>query len=126
MVAHLNEDGGEERCIRASVKKEDIQNKTLCDFVTKNTKFFFKILGIKDFFLQIDPEQWSINEEYVCAQNMLKNFKVVNDSAECGVALITKFNRILTNDKEQTQYLLKIVADHRKQFPNACKKTLFK
>ena len=57
---------------------------------------------------------------------MLKNFKVVNDSAECGVALIKKFNRILTNDEEQKQYLLQIVADHRKQFPNACKKTLFK
>ena len=47
MVANLNKEGGEERCIRASVKKEDIQNKTLCDFVTKNTKFFSKFLVLK-------------------------------------------------------------------------------
>ncbi|KAG0725682.1 hypothetical protein GWK47_038130 [Chionoecetes opilio] len=43
---------------------------------------------------------------------------VVNDHAERGVALIQEFNGSLTKDEEQLQFLLQVVADHRKAFPD--------
>ena len=108
------------------MKEDEIKDKTLPDFVTKKTMDFFSILGIGTSFLSIHPEDWHDNKEFLDTQELLKNFKVVNDSAEQGVALISKFNKVITNDEEQKQYLLQIVADHRKRFPNAAKKTLFK
>ena len=126
MLANLEREGSEERCLRVIVKEDEIKNKTLPDFVTKKTMDFFSILGIGTSFLSINPEDWHDNKEFLDTQELLKNFKVVNDSAERGVALISKFNKVITNDEEQKQYLLQVVSDHRKRFPNAAKKTLFK
>lgn len=53
-------------------------------------------------------------------------FKVVNDVAERGVALITQFNKCITNNEEQRQYLLQVVENYRKVFKNCDKKTLVK
>jgi len=49
--------------------------------------------------------------------------KVVNDSAERGVALIEEYNSIITRKENQKQYLLQVVQDHRRKFPD-CKKEL--
>ena len=50
------------------------------------------------------------------------NLKVVNDTAERGVKLIQDYNSIITNDEDQKQYLLQVVQQHRRNFPDASKK----
>jgi len=49
--------------------------------------------------------------------------RVVNDQAERGVALIEEFTGHLTKDEEQLQFLLQVVQEHRRAYPNAQKKT---
>ena len=49
---------------------------------------------------------------------------MINDHAERGVALIDEYNRTLTHDEEQLQFLLQIIACHRNEFPNHLKRTL--
>ena len=40
---------------------------------------------------------------------------MVNDMAERGVVLMEKYNRSLINNREQKQYLLMVVSEHRKK-----------
>jgi len=47
--------------------------------------------------------------------------KMVNDSAERGIALIEKYNECLTKNKEQKQYLLRFVQRHRQLYPTSSK-----
>jgi len=48
----------------------------------------------------------------------------VNDWAERGVALIQHFNRTLTKDEDQLQFLLQVVSDHRRRLPDCTKRKL--
>ena len=50
--------------------------------------------------------------------------RVGNDQAEREVALIEEFSGHLTKDEEQLQFLLQVVQEHRRAYPNAPKKTL--
>jgi len=52
------------------------------------------------------------------------SLKVVNDCDERGIALTSSFNSSLTKSEEAKQYLLQIVAQHRKEFPDAKKSTV--
>jgi len=47
--------------------------------------------------------------------------KVINDHAERGVALVQRYNKILTKTKEQFQFLLQVVSQHQKKFPDSRK-----
>ena len=59
-------------------------------------------------------------------QAIVKRFHVVNDMAEGGVKLIQDYNESITKDEEQKQYVLQVVAECRKLFPNTLKATLSK
>ena len=48
---------------------------------------------------------------------------VTNDNAERGVALVQELNKLITHEEEQFQFLLQVVADHRRQF-SSCQKSL--
>ena len=50
--------------------------------------------------------------------------KFINHQAERGVALIQEFSGLLTRDEDQIQFLLQVVHEHRKAFPDSNKKTL--
>ena len=50
--------------------------------------------------------------------------RVVSDQAERGVALIEEFSGHLTKDEDQLQFLLQVVQEHRRAYPNVLKKTL--
>ena len=52
------------------------------------------------------------------------NMKVTNDLAERGVKLMEEYNKILTNDEQQKQYLLQIVKKFRSSLPDKNKKTI--
>ena len=87
------------------------------DFFTRNTFSFFEITGLNTIFLNEDPEIWENLEEFKSAKKMLDSIAVTNDCAERGVALIQNYTQKL-------QYLLQVVDDHRKKFPNSNKNTL--
>jgi len=46
---------------------------------------------------------------------------VVNDYAERGVAFVQRYNKLLTKSEEQFQFLLQVVRDNKKNFPNSLK-----
>ena len=75
-------------------------------------------------FLAMDPSKWEDDATYQEFKNALKGMTVVNDTAERAIALATNFNKCLTRDESQKQYLLKLVAKHRKDMPSV-QKSLF-
>lgn len=86
---------------RINVDIENIGNKNLEDFVTSNTKRFFSITGLSSDFLKKKVEDWIRDKEYIQSKEIVKKFKVVNDTAERGVSLIQEYNKILTLDEDQ-------------------------
>ena len=75
-------------------------------------------------FLTKDPVTWDDDKTYQESLKLVKGLTVVNDRAERGVALIQDFTKKLTKSEEQLQFLLQVVSDHRKQFPDSRKSTL--
>ena len=104
---------------RAQLSPVDIQNIQLHVFVTKNTLRFFEISKISSQFLYQDPSTWLDNNEYIYASKIVKAFKVTNDSAERGVALMTRYNKTLSKNEDDTQDLLKFVSETRKTWNNS-------
>jgi len=98
--------------------------KKLSDFVTQNTRKLFLALGVNQDFLEEDPSTWDTNDGYNQAQTKARQLKVVNDTAERGVALCQAFNGVLTNQEDQKQFLLQLVEKHRLDFPNSDKSTV--
>lgn len=90
--------------------------------LTTNT--FFTILGLPDSFLSNDPETWSADKNYKSAEKIVQSITVVNDAAERGVKLIQDFNTILTKNEEQKQFLLQVVQEHCKLYPESKKSTV--
>lgn len=129
MVERLKSQKPSKGCKRIIVKtvteaREKFPSKDLSEFVTANTLKFFDRFGINSAFLEFDPSSWSTKDEYKDAIHICRNIRVVNDAAERGVQLMTEFNSILTNNEEQKQFLLHVVAAHRKRYPSAVKKVL--
>ena len=76
--------------------------------------------GISDicmFTVKIYVMYWYQATSAICAPRL-------DDLAERGVALIEEYNKILTNNETQKQYLLLAVKQHRQRYPDANKKTL--
>ena len=109
------------RCIQ---DLETLVLSNLDSYASPKTMRFFEILHIPTDFLDADPSSWKMNATFQAAQEQLKYLQVVNDHAERGIALIQQFNRSLTKDEEQLQFLLQVVADHRRNYPDARKKVL--
>ncbi len=132
MVSSLDKDGELDVPLRRFVieprnierETDQLCSKELSDFVSSNTRKLFVAAGITDDFLKTDPNTWDRNDNYIKAQKIIHNLKVVNDAAERGVALIQSFNAVLTNQEEQKQFLLQIVEKHRQDFPNSKKSTV--
>lgn len=99
-------------------------SKELSDFVTPNTRTFFDRMKISKEFLEHDPSTWTERDDYSTGVRACYSICVVNDAAERGVKLITDYNKVLTNDEEEKQFLLLIVKEYREKFPNYNKSTL--
>ena len=60
--------------------------------------------------------QWAQNSNYNTIKTMLQHIKVVNDSAERALGLVTTYNdQTITKSKEQKQYLYQVVHNLRQQ-----------
>jgi len=95
-------------------------------FVSSETLDFFKIFNLDTEFLLNDPSTWKENSSYQRALQMVSKLRVVNDTAERGIKLIEDYNSVLTTNEEQKQFVLQIVSDYRKIFPDCKKETLKK
>lgn len=91
---------------------------------SRRSLFLFKQFGVSNEFLDIGAELWSPNQDCQESVKIFKDLKVVNDIAERAVAFIEQYNDCLTRDEEQKQYMLQVVQNHKKAFPNCHKKTL--
>lgn len=99
-------------------------NKNMSDFVSKQSLKLFDKFDLPYDFLDEDVLLWPDSESYQENLEFFEKLKVVNDVAERGVALVEEYNRCLTKDEEQFQYLLQVVKEHRRKYPNCNKNTL--
>lgn len=100
------------------------QTREIQDFFTGSSKNFFNYLDLECDFLDINPDLWKNSESYEKARKIVSSLRVVNDTAERAVGLVKKFNRVLTNDEEQKQYMYKAVKKHCQKFPKPTKSVL--
>lgn len=111
---------------RLEINPKDVSNllnNDLSHFITPRCLMFFDRFGIDTQFLILDSSDWKENEGFKQCLAIVTKLKVVNDSAERAVRLIDEYNNILTHNETQKQYILQLVSEHRKQFPDATKKT---
>jgi len=104
--------------------KED--NVDLDYFVSEQSLAFFQRFTIPTDFLNHDPDTWLENQDYLKCQTIVRKLKVINDTAERGVKLIQDYNNSVTKDEEQKQYLLQVVTECRRLYPDESKATLLK
>lgn len=98
----------------------------LSDFVTENTIHFFERFEISKAFLEMSPELWESDTDYMLAVELLQKLEVVNDLAERGVKLIEDYNQKITKNEEELQYLLQTVQAYRKLYPDFAKHNMAK
>ncbi|GBP60380.1 hypothetical protein EVAR_91416_1 [Eumeta japonica] len=126
MIKALNNEGLEFCAKRINVDVKHILEKNIEDFVSSNSMRFFQILGISSEFLDKNVETWQDDEGYQRGKQIVQSMRVVNDIAERGVALMEEYNKLITTNEEQKQYLLLVVKEFRKKYPDAKKSTLLK
>ncbi|KAJ8682405.1 hypothetical protein QAD02_018197 [Eretmocerus hayati] len=86
---------------------------------------FFQRFAIKTDFLKCDVESWDSNPDYLDGFDVVRNLRVVNDTAERAVKLTQEYiNR--TKDEELKQALLLTVPHYKRAFPDANKSTVVK
>lgn len=125
MLAAMQEVAPDEPPKRPRVESHAfLGNKGLERFCTVNSKRLFQLLKLPETFLSKDPSDWHDDPSFQEALGVVKGLAVVNDRAERGVALIQDYNKKLTRGEEQLQFLLQVVTDHRRQFPDCSKKTI--
>jgi len=87
-IQELGRKGSDEPPQRSTLDQFKIPEMMLNNFVTENTRKFFQILSIPDTFLNVDPDTWITNLDYLQANNLVCELRVVNDTAERGVTLM--------------------------------------
>lgn len=112
--------------VNLQVLRRTYLTKNISDFVSTKSLQFSDRFCIETEFLDFDPSTWTIRDDYNEGYDFCRNLLVVNDIAERGVKLITDFNQILSDGEEDKQYLLQVVTDYRRKYPDANKSTLMK
>lgn len=103
---------------------QDLQSKSIEDFVTKNTLHFFERFSIATDFFQKEPSQWQNEPSYIQGVNIVSKMRVVNDTAERNVKLMEEYNNSLSKNEEEKQFILQIVTDYRKNYKGINKSDL--
>lgn len=129
-----NSDGSEdvEGAVRSKKKIElnfaevnyQFLSNDLSAFVTSKTKNFFQRFNLPNEFIRYPPETWPQREDYQQALKIVEKIHVINDTAERGVKMMEDYNKILCRNEEEKQYLIQVVTDYRKKYPNFQKSNL--
>src|ERR1043165_2618982 len=102
MVERPNSAGEDDPPKQISIDRSEIAEKRLHDFVTVNTCNFFKILSLPESILRINPDTWLTNADYLTAAVIVRELRVVNNTAERGSALMQEYNASLTKNEEHS------------------------
>jgi len=103
----------------------DLQNKELHELITSASLRTLQLLQLDTSFLTTnDPETWNDLPVYVQNKRIVDSLKVVNDTAERSIALMSDFNSSITKNEAEMQRLIQVVEDHRKRVPDSRKQTL--
>ena len=99
------------------------------NYVTRRSMCFFDLIEANGqnkakSLLSQPPSTWLTNKTYTDLKLTVDELKVVNDTAERGVALIQAYSGSLTRDEEQLPYLLQVVTAHRQAVPQSTKSYL--
>ena len=57
-------------------------------------------------FLMEGSRSWNDQPSYLTARKLVQGIQVANDTAEHGVALIQEYNRLVTHDENQLQFVM--------------------
>lgn len=98
---------------------------SLPDFCSQRTLDFWDITQLSKSFIELDPKLWESCEEFKKLKDRISSLRVVNDCAERGVALIQSYCGKITKNEQQLQFLLKVVEDNRRKYPDTNRTTLF-
>ena len=102
-----------------------LRNKDLDYFVNEKTLDFFARFEIGTSFLDLDVDQWSNNKDYKRGYLLMKNLKVVNDTAERAIGLVQEYLKEgRVKDEQQMQHLIQVVSDYKVAYPKATKNCL--
>lgn len=129
------------RCVFENMKKIDngewiernrrltdltnLNRKNLHDFVGTSSMSCLKSLNVDiNFMFDEDPRDWSNLANYKKAKNIVDSIKVVNDTAERTLNLMSDFNGTITNNEVQKQNVIQVVEDHRKRVKTSNKSVL--
>ena len=124
MVQALKKDNCKDSTKRAQIDMQTVENLQLHDFVSKKSRDLFEKMDLPDAFLEVHPETWEDREDFKKSLRILKAMNVVNDHAERGVSLIQEYSNSITKNEDQLQFLLQVVQEHRRAFPDSKKCTL--
>jgi len=101
---------------RITLSASSAEGLSLDNFVTRNRLELFQKLRISVDFLDYDPEMWTDRDDYNEGIDVIHKLQITNDHAERGVALVQELNQHITYDEYQFQFLLQVIADHRRQY----------
>lgn len=110
--------------LKPSDISQSFGEKEMNDFVNEHTMRFFERFNLSAEFLNHDPSTWEDRLDYQAGFKFCSKLNVVNDTAERAIKLMTDYNRILTKNEEEKQFLMDVVAEYRRSYPSYCKKNL--
>lgn len=100
--------------------------KQIDSFVTPQTKRFFYRFDIDESFLEVDPALWPSDSNYQYGLKTITELRVVNDAAERAIGLFDAYSSIITQNEDQKQFVIQLVSEYRKLFPDAKKTTVMR
>ncbi|ESO08433.1 hypothetical protein HELRODRAFT_169276 [Helobdella robusta] len=104
---------------------EQVKSKPLHDLVSGTSRAALLSLGMDVAILrETEPDSWNDLPLFQKVANVVKSLKVVNDTAERTVALMTNFNQSITKNETELQKLIQVVEDNRTRIPDSSKRTL--
>ncbi|KYM93405.1 hypothetical protein ALC62_15995 [Cyphomyrmex costatus] len=112
--------------INDTTNMQDLQQREMDFFINNQSLLFFERFGINKQFLQLNCEMWTKDDDYLQGLQIVKELRVVNDTAERTVHLTEQYINVLTKDEQQKQYLIQIVSEFKKNTQEANKETVIK
>ncbi|KAK0040312.1 hypothetical protein Bpfe_030260 [Biomphalaria pfeifferi] len=106
-----------ERHVRSDPSLLQIEDVSLGHFSTRRSQNLLTKLQIGHSFLVLPPEQWNDNTDYQKGKQRINDLRLVNDTAERKVKLFEDYNRLLTKNEKEKQFILQVVEANRKVIP---------
>jgi len=105
-------------------ESKNLENKELHELVAASSTSALCCLGVNVELLTMNPAGWTGSPLFDKAKSVIDSIKVVNDSAERSVALMSAYNEYITKNEREMQRLVQVVEDNRKRIPDYKKTTL--